>query len=246
MSVRLSSMNLQKRRCSATSPAMDGERWPCSSRGGGTSLMLCVPWVGNMWLLNAQSWSGSYYYNYKGVYSIVIMSLVDVPVVWCGRSRSQLRCPDIQRQWAQRGHVQPYHRVPPENLLPSDDEDTPYFLLADDAFALRSNLMKPYSTRGMTRWQAMYIYGISRGHRVVENAFGIMANWFRVLLGRMQQSPEVVQLIVKWRVILHNMMCRRYPVSSRASLMGKTMTTISSKENGARMPTCMRYVMWMP
>jgi len=43
--------------------------------------MLCVPWVGNMWLLNAQSWSGSYYYNYKGVYSIVIMSLVDVPVV---------------------------------------------------------------------------------------------------------------------------------------------------------------------
>ncbi|WAR28419.1 hypothetical protein MAR_014123 [Mya arenaria] len=86
-------------------------------------------------------------------------------------------------------------------------------------------------------------YRISRGRRIVENAFGILANRLRVILGRMQKSPEVVQIIVKCCVILHNMMRMRYPGKQPK---GKTMTTISSQDIGARMPTCMRYVMWMP
>ena len=50
-----------------------------------------------------------------------------------------------------------------------------------------------------------------RARRVVENAFGIPANRFQVLLSTMQQQPETVKLIVTACMLLHNLMRTRYP-----------------------------------
>ena len=75
--------------------------------------------------------------------------------------------------------LMPWNRtsgLPPCEQLPDGDTDIPYFLIGDDAFALKSWMMKPYSKREMTASERIFNYRLSRARRIVENAFDILAN----------------------------------------------------------------------
>ncbi|XP_062592693.1 uncharacterized protein LOC134254164 [Saccostrea cucullata] len=108
--------------------------------------------------------------------------------------------------------------LPPPDPLPNDDQDTPYFIVGDDAFPLRTYLMKPYSHRYLTRQERICNYRFSRGRRVVENAFGILANRFRCLLTTMRLRPANVMRVAKACLTLHNIMRIRYPRIQNADL----------------------------
>ena len=81
----------------------------------------------------------------------------------------------------------------------------PYFLIVDDAFALCPTMIKPYSTRGMTNEERIFNYRLSRARRVVENAFGILAIHFQILLSSLQHEPSTVKLIVTTCMVIHNL-----------------------------------------
>ena len=53
---------------------------------------------------------------------------------------------------------------------------------------------------------------------MVDNAFGILAQRWQVLLGTMQQEPETGRLIVEACVCLHNLMRIRYPALQNAAM----------------------------
>ena len=161
--------------------------------------------------------TGSDYFNYKGFFSIILLAVVtsDYKFLWIdtsgkGSSSDAHIYNNSELQEAlQRNDIIGFPQPDP---LPGDTQDIPYFLVGDDAFALRTYLMKPYGCKTMTRKQRIFNYRLSRARRVVENAFGILANRFQVLLTTMMHEADTVRLVVKACVLLHNLMRTRYPV----------------------------------
>ena len=166
--------------------------------------------------------TGSTYFNYKGFFSVVLMALVDADYKFLytdvggvgHQSDAQIFNASELRDAIEDGSLD----LPDPAPMPNDDQDMPYFLLGDDAFALQTWLMKPYARTRLEKSKRIYNYRISRARRVVENAFGILANRFRVFLTTMQQKPQVVMKIVHAGVCLHNLMRLRYPAGQNAAL----------------------------
>ncbi|WAR25316.1 hypothetical protein MAR_011020 [Mya arenaria] len=108
--------------------------------------------------------------------------------------------------------------LPQPDSLPNDDRDTPYYMVGDDAFPLRQYMLKPYPHRHLARDERIFNYRCSRARRVVENAFGILANRFRCLLTTLGMRPSTVTKTVMACMTLHNPMRTRYANIQNADL----------------------------
>eukprot|EP00795_Rhopilema_esculentum_P011148 gene11148-20032_t len=99
--------------------------------------------------------------------------------------------------------------IPAPRQPTGSESALPFVIVADDAFPLQNNLMKPYPFRGLSSEQRIYNYRLSRARRVVENAFGILANRFRVFLSPLMISPENAEKVVLASCVLHNFLRER-------------------------------------
>ena len=158
---------------------------------------------------------GSLYYNYKKFHSLVLMALVDADYkfIWYdigaagSRHDSGIFKQTELYEFLRSGEC----GVPPPRCMPGDDRPMPFSIAGDDAFALEEWLMKPFPSMNLTLEERIFNYRLSRARRVVENAFGIMAQRFRCLLFERLQTPENIEVITEACVILHNMMRTSYP-----------------------------------
>ena len=145
--------------------------------------------------------SGALYHNYKGFFSIVMLALVDgqykfrwVDVGTAGScSDAQIFNASQLKRRIEDGRI----GFPDPAPITQGGRDVPYFIMADDAFALKTWLMKPYGRRLLTREERIANYRISRGRRVVENAFGILVSRFRVMRTTIELPPETVREVVE-------------------------------------------------
>ncbi|KAK3732094.1 hypothetical protein RRG08_026479 [Elysia crispata] len=87
-----------------------------------------------------------------------------------------------------------------------------------------TNLMRPYPGSDLNDAKRIYDYRLSRARRISENAFGILANRWRMYHRKLSLSPENIDCAVKATIVLHNMLCGELEVSAHWA-DAETMTT---------------------
>ena len=165
--------------------------------------------------IKAPSHSGTVYHNYKSYFSIIMLCVVDADYkfLWAdvGANGSTSDCAVYNRSDLSTALEEDGMGFPDPEPLPADDIDVPYFLVGDDAFPLRTWMMKPFSNRNLDDEERIFNYRLSRARRISENAFGILANRFRCLLTTLGQEVDTCKLVVKACLCLHNLLRVHYP-----------------------------------
>lgn len=144
--------------------------------------------------------SGSYYYNYKNWFSIVLLAVVDANYqfvlvdVGCNGRISDGGV--YQNSTISLAFEENTLNIPKPRSLTENSMPIPFMIVADDAFPLKKYIQKPYSQIGLTTEKRIFNYRLSRARRIVENAFGILANRFRVFMSPIGIGPEKAEKIV--------------------------------------------------
>ena len=163
--------------------------------------------------MNKPKNSGLLYRNYKGTFSIVLLAVVDARYrflyidVGCNGRISDGGV--FNRSTLAQAINDNSLNIPQPRDLPGTDVQCPFYFVADDAFKLSESLMKPYPFRNMSKPERIYNYRISRGRRIVENAFGILAQRFRFLQANLALQPTTVQTLTLAACALHNFLRSR-------------------------------------
>lgn len=152
--------------------------------------------------------SGSMYFNYKGTHSIVLMALADAnyKIIYMDAGcKGRISDGGVFNQCTLSAALaRNTLNIPPARPLTENGPPVPHVIVADDAFALRPYIMKPYPLRNLSGPQRIYNYRLSRARRVVENLFGIMSARFRVLLKPINLDEKKTTQIVLAISALHN------------------------------------------
>ncbi|XP_077489587.1 uncharacterized protein LOC144100541 [Amblyomma americanum] len=103
--------------------------------------------------------------------------------------------------------------IPQLEKLPGTATTAPYAFVGDEAFQLRTDFLRPYPSRQLDDEKRVFNYRLSRARWCAENAFGITAARWRILLRTIPLHPENVDYIVKAACVLHNFLAVRNPQS---------------------------------
>lgn len=101
--------------------------------------------------------------------------------------------------------------IPNPSCLPGTTDVVPYVLVADDAFPLTRQIMKPYPFRNQSAPNRIFNYRLSRARRVVENSFGLLSQVFRIFRKPLLLGPEKAEAIVLAACALHNFLLTKSP-----------------------------------
>ncbi|XP_055913145.1 uncharacterized protein LOC129946823 [Eupeodes corollae] len=154
--------------------------------------------------------SGSFYFNYKKTFSYNLMAvvdakyrflMVDIGAYGSNADSTVFSCSPFGNAWLNNPTEL---NIPEDSPLPGTTTKLPYVIIGDEGFALKSTIWRPFPGRNLSHRERIFNYRLSRARRVVENAFGIMAHTWRILLKRLEVGKESGHRIILSCCILHN------------------------------------------
>ncbi|VEN43487.1 unnamed protein product, partial [Callosobruchus maculatus] len=113
--------------------------------------------------------SGSFYWNYKGRHSIVLMAIVNAnyEFIMCGCGTNG-RVSDggvIENTLFYDKLMDGTLQLPSSCKTDDSNEPLSYVFIGDEAFALRDNFLKPFSQKELNRERRIFNYRLSRARR---------------------------------------------------------------------------------
>ena len=147
------------------------------------------------------------YHNFKGFYSIIVLSLVDAKYRFLWNSvgatgnthdSTLFQSTDIYEKLTDgKLHFEKAHKV--------KECAVPPLILGDGAFPLKAWLMKPFGSANVTEMQRNFNYRLSRARMVTECAFGLLKSRWRVLHRRCESAKDTTKCMALTCLILHNL-----------------------------------------
>lgn len=163
--------------------------------------------------------TGTQYFNYKKYFSIVLLAVSDadycftaIDVGAYGREADSniFKSSVFSRRLAQKNLDLPGNRPLPN----TPNISLPHVFVADEAFGLGENVMRPYARNNLSIEKRVFNYRLTRARRYVECTFGILANKWRVFHTNILVSEDFATDVTKAACLLHNFVRRRDGVDS--------------------------------
>lgn len=148
------------------------------------------------------------FFNYKKCFSLVLVAICDsnyifvaVDIEAYGRTADSrvFTASEMGRRLLE-GH---FH-LPSDKPLPGTAGHIPHVLVADEAFALSSHLLRPYARHNLTPPKNVFNYRLSRARRLIECTFGILTSKWRIFHTTIQLSLENAEPAMQACCVLHN------------------------------------------
>lgn len=158
--------------------------------------------------INCPANTGSTYFNYKKHFSVVLQAVADADykflVVEVGGAGRQSDGGTFQNSSTYQLLETESFNVPEASYIPNTRIKIPNVLVGDEAYPLKTYLMRPYPRNNLTPERAAFNYRLSRARRCVECTFGILCAKWRILTKNIETDSKTACNIIKAACILHN------------------------------------------
>lgn len=162
--------------------------------------------------------NGSFYFNYKGRHSMVLLAIVDATyrflLVDFGTNGRISDGGVLSNTTFHERLLSNNLNIPDPSNVSDNFKQIPYVFVADDAFPLATNIMKPFRQAQLdSASKEIFNYRLSRARHVVENAFGILASRFRIFHTQINLEPKNISKVVMATCVLHNFLMQQQPTT---------------------------------